>query len=147
MKILLALVLSLAALSAMAFESKPTATEKFRTYLPVGYYFGQDDQGLDCRVSVSEVNFPKKDILVRVVSGKLDLAKLVEEDSEFYFRDYKKEFIQTERNQIGADASYYVERIVRTTIASDNRRYVVVAYTVVLNRGRENQVAECVVNF
>lgn len=145
MKILLALVLSLGALTASAFDSKPTATEKLGSYLPVGYYFGQTDQGLDCKVTVSAVNYPKKDLQVRVVVGDLDLTKLVEEDSEFYFKDHKKEFIQTERSLIGVDVNNYVERVVRTTIVSEYQRYVVVAYSVVINRDRESKTAECVI--
>lgn len=145
MKILLALVLSLGAFTVSAFDSKPTATEKLASYLPVGFYFGKTDQGLDCKVTVAAVNYPKKDLQVRVVAGNLDLTKLVEEGSEFYFKDFKKEFIQTERSLIGADASNYVERVVRTTIVSDYQRYVVVAYSVIINRERESKVAECVI--
>lgn len=147
MKILLALVLSLGLFSASADEAIPTATEKLASYLPVGYYSGKTDLGEKCNVFVTEVNYPKKDIQVRVISGDIDLTKLVAENSEFGYKDYKKEFVQTERSLIGVDVYNYVERILRTTIAGDNKLYVVVSYSVVINRSRDNQVAECVINY
>lgn len=147
MKILLALVLSFAAVSAFADGVGSTATEKITSYLPVGYYEGKNDQGANCTVLVSEVNYPDKDIQVRVMDGTLDLAKLIEENSAFGYKDYKKEFVQVERNLIGNDSYNYVERVLRTVLAGDRKLYVVVSYSLVINRNRDTQTAECVVNY
>ncbi|MFA6238251.1 MAG: hypothetical protein WC635_13035 [Bacteriovorax sp.] len=147
MKILLALVLSLGAITAQASEKAATAPEKLTSYLPVGYYSGHNDQGKSCDVFVTEVNYPKKDIQVTVAVGPtLDLAKLVEEGSEFSYKDHKKEFVQTERNLIGSDVYNYVERILRTTIVDNHKLYVVVSYSTVINRSRDTQTAECIID-
>lgn len=146
MKVLLAFVLSLSAINVMAFEGKLEATDKLTSYLPVGLYAGKNDQGESCSVFVNEVNFPKRDIQVSVIVGSLNLTKLIEEGSEFGFKDYKKEFVQTERSLVGADVYNYVERILRTTAVSKNKLYVVVSYSLVINRDIDTQVAECVIN-
>lgn len=146
MKILLALVLSLSAVCAFAADLDVKATEKFTSYLPLGYYHGKNDQGEACMVYVAEVNYPKKDLQVRVVTESSDLTKLIEENSLFGYKDYKKEFVQTERSLIGADVYNYVERVVRTTIADTKKLYVVVGYSVVVNRSRDEEVAECIVD-
>ena len=114
MKILLALVLSLGALSVFAVG--PTAPEKLTSYLPLGSYLGQNDQGEGCQVFVSDVNYPKKDVQVTVMNNVSRLSKLIEEDSQFGYKDYKKEFIQSDRSLIGTDIYSYVERVIRTTV-------------------------------
>lgn len=147
MKILLALVLSLGAITAIANEKAVTAPEKLTSYLPLGYYSGHTDKGESCDVFVTEVNYPKKDIQVMVAVGPtLDLSKLVEEESEFTYKDHKKEFVQTDRNLIGSDVYNYVERVLRTTIAGDHKMYVVVSYSTVINRSRDTMIAECVID-
>lgn len=130
----------------MAFDAKVEATNKLTTYLPVGFYIGKNDQGESCSVLVREVNFPKKDIQVTVYINSLTLTKLIEEDSEFAYKDYKKEFVQTERSLVGIDVYNYVERILRTVSVSSRKLYVVVSYSLVINRASNTQVAECVVN-
>lgn len=146
MKTLLVLVLILGSFSTFAFEGKTSAADKLTSYLPLGTYTGQTDDGVACGVYVSEANFPKKDIQVRVVSGKSDLTNLIEENSVYSYKDYKKEFIQTERSLIGVGETNYVERIIRTVNAGEGKQYVVVSYSVVLNRSRDTQTAECVVD-
>lgn len=144
MKILLALVLSLGAFSAFSIE--PTAPEKLTSYLPLGVHSGQNDLGEGCHVFVSEVNYPKKDIQVTAINDGLSLSKLIEEGSEFGYKDYKKEFVQTDRNLIGTDMHSYVERVIRTTTVKAKKLYVVVGYDVVINRDRDSKYVECVVN-
>lgn len=144
MKILLALVLTFVSLSSFAKSSG--AVDKFTSFLPVGEYSGVNDQGVSCQVSVGEVNYPKKDIQVRVVVGNTDLTKLIEDGSEFGYKDYKREFVQTDRNQVGSDDVNYVERIVRTVSAGDKKQYVVVSYSVVMNTDRNDEAAECIVD-
>lgn len=146
MKVLLALVLSLGAFAINAGELEATATEKLTSYLPSGYYLGRNDQNEFCSVTVSEVNYPKKDVQVRVVAGAVDLTKLVEENSEFGYKDHKKEFIQTERSLVGVEVYNYVERIIRTVDAGEGKLYVLVSYSVVINRSSNTDVAECVIN-
>lgn len=144
MKILLALAMSLAALNSFASDS--SAVDKLTSYLPVGSYSGATDQGSACQVNVSEVNYPKKDIRVRVIEGNNDLSKIIANGSVFRYRDYKKEFIQSDHTVIGSDDVNYVERIIRTVNAGDNKLYVVVSYSTMLNTNAETQVAECVIN-
>jgi len=147
MKILLAILLTVGTITSNAFSSELTASEKLTSYLPVGEYSGQTDSNQPCLVSVSEVNYPKKDIQVRVVEGETDLTKLVEENSEYSYKDFKKEFLQTDRSLIGIEESNYVERIIRTVAAQDNKLYVVVSYSLIINRERETQTAECIIEF
>ncbi|MBC7539150.1 MAG: hypothetical protein H7281_10035 [Bacteriovorax sp.] len=144
MKILLALAISLAAFNS--FASGSDAVNKLTSYLPIGSYTGSTDQGTACLVSVSEVNYPKKDIQVRVIEGNNDLTKLVTEGSEFGFKDYKKEFIQIDHTIVGNDDVNYVERIIRTVNAGDNKLYVVVSFSAVFNTNTDTQVAECIIN-
>lgn len=131
---------------AKAAQIESSASQKFLSYLPQGQYTGLSDAGVDCTVSVSEVNFPKKDILVQVREGGVELSKLIAEHSDFAHKDYKREFIQTDRSFIGASTGNFVERIVRTVSAGTNAQYVVVSYAVTLNRHRDVQTAECVIN-
>ncbi len=144
MKVLVALTLSILCLNSYA---KPVSVvDKLTSYLPVGLYEGRNDRGEFCSVLVSEVNFPKRDITVRVMNPKTDLTKLVEENSEAGYKDYKREFIQTETNLIGSDSSQYVERILRTVTAGANKQYVVVSWSIVSNRERQTETAECIVD-
>jgi hypothetical protein len=144
MKILLALAMTLAAFNS--FASGSSAADKLTSYLPIGNYTGSTDQGTACSVSVSQVNYPKKDIQVRVIEGNIDLTKLIVDGSEFGYKDYKREFIQTDHTVIGNDDVNYVERIIRTVNAGDNKQYVVVSFSAVFNTNADTQVAECIIN-
>lgn len=144
MKVLLVLTLSFFCFNT--FAKSVSVVDKLTSYLPVGFYEGRNDQGEFCSVQVSEVNYPKKDIQVRVMTSKADLTKLVEEFSEAAYKDYKREFIQTETNIVGSDDTQYVERILRTVTAGDKKQYVVVSYSVVNNRERQTEEASCIVD-
>ena len=144
MKILLALAICLTSFGS--FAANTTAVDKLTAYLPIGSYSGKTDQGVACLVFVSEVNYPDNDIQVRVIEGSHDLTKLVAAGSEFSYKDFKKEFIQTERTLINDDDTTYVERIIRTVSAGNKRQYVVVAFNTVINTQSDNQVAECIIN-
>jgi len=144
MKRLLALVLSFISLSTFAAGSG--AVEKFITFLPLGTYDGATDKNEKCHVVVEEVNFPKKDIQVTISNTNREIKKLIEENSQFGFKDYKREFVQTERKFLGDDEYNYVERIVRTVSAGDKKQYVVVSYSVAVNTKTNTEIAECVVD-
>lgn len=144
MKILVVLTLSFLCFSN--FASAMSVVDKLTSYLPEGFYEGRNDQGEFCSVQVSAVNFPKKDIQVRVMTSKSDLTKLVEENSQAGYKDYKREFIQTETSVLGSDDTQYVERILRTVSAGDKKQYVVVSYSVVNNTDRQTEEASCVVD-
>lgn len=144
MKVLLALALSFTCFSSIA--KTISVVDKLTNYLPVGFYEGRNDQGEFCSVIVSEVNYPKKDVQVRVMTPKADLTKLVEENSEAFFKDYRREFIQTEISILGSDDSQYVERILRTASAGTTKQYVVVSWSIVSNRDRQTEEASCVVD-
>lgn len=144
MKVLMALTLSFLCLSS--FAKSVSAVDKLTSYLPVGFYEGRNDRGEFCSVLVTEVNFPKHDITVRVMNPKADLTKLVEENSLAGYKDYKREFVQTETNVIGSDETQYVERILRTVMTGSNKQYVVVSWSLVSNRDRQTETADCVVD-
>lgn len=144
MKVLLALALSFVCFNALA--KSVSTVDRLTSYLPVGFYEGRNDRGEFCSVIVSEVNYPKRDIQVRVMNPKADLTKLVEENSEAGGRAHLREFIQTETNILGSDDSQYVERVIRTVTAGASKQYVVVSYSIVNNRERQTEVADCVVD-
>lgn len=144
MRIILAALLSLVVFSSLA--NAGDAVGRFTSYLPIGSYSGVNDQGVSCNVTVEEVNYPDKAISVRVVAGETDLSKLIEANSIFGYKDFKREFVQTSREQVGSDSTNYVERIVRTVSAGDHKQYVVVSYSTIMNTDRNDQIAECVVN-
>lgn len=141
MKFLLVLALSLVASNSFA-----GAVEKFTSFVPVGAYIGSNENVGTCFVTVDEVNFPKKDIQVTVLVGNLELKKLIESGSHYGYKDFKKEFVQTERSLVSADESNYVERIIRTVSAGDKKQYVVVSYSTVVNRETHTETAECVID-
>lgn len=146
MKYILVLTLALFCFDTFAQRKPASVVDKLVSYLPVGFYEGKNDQGEFCSVQVSEVNYPKRDIQVRVMVPNHDLTKLVEENSQALYRDYKREFIQTEKSVFGSDDTQYIERILRTVIAGDKKQYVVVSYSVVANRESTTEEASCIVD-
>lgn len=144
MKSLIATALLLASFSTFAAEEG--SVDSFLSVLPMGTHTGTDDLGRACQVTVSEANFPAKSISVQAENDKLKIFKVINDGSEFLFRAYKKEFIQTDRYYVDATRNSYVERIVRTVLAGDNRLYVVVANEITVNRDRKVELVECVVN-
>ncbi|MBP9680717.1 MAG: hypothetical protein KBD76_04890 [Bacteriovorax sp.] len=145
MKILLAFLVSLTSFNILA-NDEILAVDKFTTYLPIGAYVGTNDEGEACEVSVSEINFPQRDILVKISALDKTLTKLIEEKSIFKFRDYKREFIQTDTKKFGADSVNYVERIVRTVRAENDKQYIAVSYSIVTNTTSETDVLDCIVD-
>jgi hypothetical protein len=146
MKYILVLTLSLFCFDTFAQRKPASVVDKLVSYLPVGFYEGKNDQDEFCSVQVSEVNYPKRDVQVRVMVPGHDLTKLVEENSQALTRDYKREFIQTDKSIFGSDDTQYIERILRTVIAGDKKQYVVVSYSVVANTERTNEEASCIVD-
>lgn len=144
MKVVLIFLVSMVSLNLWAVDT--LAVDKFTTYLPIGLYVGVNDLGNACEVSVSEINFPKRDILVKITALGQGLAKVIEENSIFKFRDYKREFIQTDIEKFGADSTNYIERIVRTVRAESNKQYVAVSYSVVVNTSSETAAIDCVID-
>jgi hypothetical protein len=143
MKILIAAVLMMGALST--FGAELGAVDAFESALPVGTYQGQDDQGVNCSVSVNEINSPVNTIVVTVSNNNNSVFKEIKDGSEFRYRDFKKEFIQTERTYVDATRNAFVDRIVRTTLADDNRLYVVTSNVFTNNRDVRSETVECVV--
>lgn len=144
MKTLIAAALMIVSIST--FGTELGAVDSFLSVLPVGSYSGRDDKGVECVVNVNEVNFPAKALLVTATNHKNKTTKVIKDGSEFFFRAYKQEFIQTNRYYVDASRNAYVEKIVRTVNAGDNRLYVVVSSEVTINRDRSVEVVECVVN-
>lgn len=144
MKTLMVMASMLVSLST--FASEQDAVDSFLSVLPIGHNLGVDDQGRECSMTVSEVNFPQKAILITGENNKNKVSKMVAEGSEFLFRAHRKEFIQTHRHYVNASKTSYFEKIVRTLIAGDNLLYVVTATETNIN-GRFNvDKVECVVD-
>ena len=144
MKSLVAAALMISALSA--FGSEMGSVDSFLSVLPIGSYYGKDDQGVSCSISVNESNFPEKSITVSASNNNNSIFKKIVDGSEFRLRAYKIEFIQTERSYVDASRGSYIDRIVRTTSAGDNRLYVVVGNVVTDNRDVRSESVECVIN-
>lgn len=144
MKTLIAAALMIVSMSTFANDER-SSVDSFLSVLPVGNYQGKDDSGLGCSISVNEVNFPAKAILVSAINPKIKVTKLVKEGSEFLFRAYKKEFIQTDRYYVNDSRNAYVEKIVRTVLAGDKLLYIVVAAETSINGHRSSDKVECVV--
>ena len=131
--------------SISSFGSELSSVDAFLSVLPLGTHTGKDDNGVACSVSVVEVNYPAKDIAVTAVNAKNKVFKVIKDGSDFFFRAYKEEFIQVDRYYVDASRNSYVEKIVRTVNAGDNRLYVVVANETTINRERTVEKVECVV--
>lgn len=144
MKTLIAAALMIISISS--FSAELGSVDSFLSVLPLGSYQGYDDKGVSCVVSVTEVNYPAKAILVMASNDKNQTTKVIQDGSEFVFRAYKQEFIQTDRYYVDASRNSYVEKIVRTVNAGDNRLYVVVALETTVNRERTVEAVECVIN-
>ncbi len=143
MKTLIAAALMVMSFSTLA-EPKGSSVDSFLSVLPLGHYLGVDDNGADCSMTVSEVNFPKKAISITGENSKHRVSKMVAEGSEFLLRAHRKEFIQT--NRYSATKNSYYEKIVRTLTAGDNRLYVVTAIETSINGRFSSEKVECVVN-
>jgi hypothetical protein len=133
-------------ISISSFGNELGSVDSFLSVLPVGDYSGHDDEGTKCSILVSEVNFPAKALLITASNNQNTSFKVIKDGSEFFFRAYKQEFIQTDRYYIDASRNSYVEKIVRTVNAGKNRLYVVVARETTINRERTVEAVECVVN-
>lgn len=144
MKTLIAAALMIISISS--FGNELGSVDSFLSVLPVGEYSGRDDKGIDCTVSVNEVNFPAKALLVTASNDKYKSFKVIKDGSEFLFRAYKQEFIQADRYYVDASRNSFVEKIVRTVNAGVNRLYIVVARETTINRDRTVEAVECVVN-
>ena len=143
MKRFIACVCLLSSITAFGYELN--AVDAVLSVLPVGIYQGKNDLDIDCTVSVYTVNFPDNAIAVTVTDNKTRLFKVVNANSEFRFRAYKSEFIQTERFYVDANRNAYVDRILRTVDAGEGRLYVVVGHESTVNRDVRQETAECVV--
>lgn len=144
MKNLLAVVLMMVTVSSFANERG--SVESFLSVLPIGEYFGKDDSGVECSMTVSEVNFPEKAIIITGKNSLNKVTKVIKEGTEFSFKEYKKEFIQTDRYFVDSARDSYIEKIVRTVNAGDALLYVVVAFEKNVNGNYSSEKVECVVN-
>lgn len=150
MKKIIILASLLLSFSVLASEenSNPSVSsvDSFLTVLPLGTHNGVNELGASCSVIVSEVNFPEKAISVSVIKGNHRIFKTINEGSEFFYRVGRKEFIQSERFYVDDTRSSYVDRIVRTVLAGDNKLFVVVANEITVNRESFVEALECIVN-
>lgn len=143
MKNLIATALMMTSLSAFAAEMG--AVDSFLSILPVGNYFGSNDKDGRCIVSVNEVNFPDKAIAVSISNIDNKVFKVISDGSIFSFRANKNEFIQSERYDIDSSRNAYIDKIVKTVKAGDDRLYVIVANELTNNRTHTVEAIECVI--
>ncbi len=122
------------------------SVDSLLSVLPLGTYQGSNDAGEACSVSVSESNYPSKSVVIVASNNQNRVFKTVMDGSEFAFRAYKKEFIQSDRYYVDSTRSSYVDRVVRTVSAGDGKLFVVVANEVTINRDLALEAVECVVN-
>jgi hypothetical protein len=146
MKFLLALVISLSSFTVFSADSETTAPEVFKSLLPLGIYNGHNDNKEVCQVIVSEVNFPKKDIKVEVVTPNFSLTKLIDENSEAYYNMGTRKFVQTEHKAIASDEFNYIEKIIRTNAVGNSGLYVVLEHSFVVNRSRDTEISDCIIS-
>lgn len=144
MKAFIATALMMISLST--FSNEMGSVDSLLSVLPQGTYSGSDDNGNACEVVVAEVNFPAKAISVTASNNKEKIFKVITDGTEFLFKAYKQEFIQVERQYVDATRNSFIERIIRTVNAGDNRLYVVVANEITVNRERTIQAVECIVS-
>lgn len=139
------IAIALMSFSLSAFAYVENAVDSLLQVLPFGTHKGVDDAGVACDVSVSEVNFPNKEIIIKVTKKTNSIFKNVSAESDFLFRAWKKEFIQTDRYYIDETRSAYVDRIIRTVDAGNSKLYVVVADEVTVNRESKVDSVDCVI--
>ena len=144
MKSLIAAALMMVSFST--FSTETSSVDTLLSVLPLGTHKGMDDLKTECTVSVNEVNFPAKVISVTIENENGKIFKIVNDGSEFVFRGYKKEFIQTDRQYVDASRNSYVERVIRTVSAGADRLFVVVANELTIDRELSVESIECVVN-
>lgn len=139
MKRLMTIALTLC--SFAVFSAENNAVDSLLSVLPVGNHNGKD-----CVVNVNVAEFPVRSAFVKLSNDKNSILKIVSEGSEFFFEDYKREFIQTEYVTIDDTRSSSVERIIRTVMVDEKQTYVVVEEAVTVNRERRSDIVECVVS-
>lgn len=148
MKSILALVLLMTTVFAYTAQaSDAPAASALLSILPVGQYYGVNDEGVNCSIIVNEGNFPDKVISVTAIDDKLKVFKIINENVDFLFRAHKAEFIQSERHYVSSDRTAYVDNILRTINADNRRLYVVVSQVRTVNRDVTNHTVECVINY
>jgi hypothetical protein len=135
LSILAALIVSNAAFAGGAVGA-------LRSILKPGIYNGTNDAG-DCSIIVNEVNFPRLAYNVTAKDSEGEFSKLVDDDSIFAFRPWKREFIQSDRIYIDSDQINYQEKILRTFGFAEGKLYVVVAESTSVDREFQVAKVEC----
>jgi len=146
MKNILIISSFICSLSAFGADANLGSVDSLLSVLPLGSYQGTNDSGEGCNVTVSEVNYPSKSVLVIASNAQNRVFKNVMDGSEFVFRAYKKEFIQSDRYYVDSTRTSYVDRVLRTVNADEGKLYVVVANEVTISRDLTIEAVECVVS-
>ncbi len=141
MKTIFIAVLIIISASVSAVEIGPV--DSFLSVLPLGLYKGFDESGNQCSITVNEVNYPEKAILITGINLKNKVSKMIERDSVFLLKAYKKEFIQANRYYLDSSKNSYYEKIVRTLNAGENLLYIVTAVETNLNGKLKIDKIEC----
>jgi len=140
------LFLTLLFCSFRALSTEVGSVDSLLSVLPLGTHKGVNDAGESCLVTVNEVNYPSKEIMVVASNSRNRVFKKIMDGSEFVFRAYKKEFIQADRYYVDSTRTSYVDRVLRTVNAGEGKLYVVVANEVTISRDLAIEAVECVVD-
>lgn len=133
--------------SFSVFGMEPGSVDALLSVLPLGTHSGVNDSGEKCSVMVSEVNFPSKALSISAINANNRVFKKIMDGSEYLFRAYKQEFIQSDRYYVDSTRSAYVDRVIRTVNAGSGKLYVVIANEVTVNRDLAIEAVDCVINF
>jgi len=139
MKNLLVITLTLCAFAAFG-EERPNRVNQILSILPEGIHYG-----LNCSAKVTVAEYPVRSAFINLSKDNHSIFKIVTEDSDATFREYKKEFIQIEFATIDDTRSSMLERTIRTVMVDNSKIYVVVEEAITVNRDRRSDAIECVV--
>ena len=142
MKALLSLVILISVNSAFAGDAFDTLT----SVVALGDHLGSNQNGA-CVVSLKQVAFPKKEILVSVSDSISSNYKMIYEGSEFSYNARYKEFSQIDRQITGdLNGASYFEKEVRTLNISDSKLYVSVRFDDVTQGTIDPYLTECIID-
>lgn len=137
MKILIA---ALMLTSVSAFATELDATDALLNTLPIGTYSGQNDNGENCAVKVSEHS---NGIVVSVSAAGQTKSHETKIGSGYHWRPGQRLFYNS---FITRTSNSSTENFVRTIAVTENTQYVVAGSLYRSTTGNSESVIECVVN-
>lgn len=143
-KMMLVLILALSVNVARA-EKILGAPFAFKSVLPLGTYTGLSDINEVCKVEVFSDSIVDVNIKITYPEKNLVIRYYLNNQSDYYFNEQKKEFIQTLKTVVDPTSNVYLTNIVRTTLANENDLYIEVYKSLVFNTYTEEFKLNCLV--